>query len=114
MSSRQKMTFCTFPGVCRPSNLITPFLLSIPCSRLDDVQAADAIDEVDETPIVDRDVVGGCALLPVRGRGQEMADFPGGEWVRDADQPHALREPRKGNHGPVQPLRRLMTTSHGR
>src|ERR1700730_6008352 len=51
---------------------------------------------------------------PSGGVRKEVADLFRGEWIGDADQPQALRKPRKRNDRPVETLRGLMTAAHGR
>src|SRR5262249_60739450 len=72
------------------------------------------IHEVDQPAIVDRDVIGGRALLAVCRRRQKMANLPRSERVRDVDEAQPLRKPRKRNHGAVETLRWLVATAHRR
>src|SRR5260370_19214405 len=80
--------------------------------RFDDVDAANAIHEEDQPAIVDRDVIGGRALLAVCWMRQKMANLPRNERGRDVDEAQPLRRPRKRNHGAVETLRWLVATAH--
>src|SRR5260370_12800836 len=82
--------------------------------RFDDVDAANAIHEEDQPAIVDRDVIGGRALLAVCWMRQKMANLPRNERVRDVNEAQPLRKPRERDHGAVETLRWLVTTAHRR
>src|SRR5215813_12677604 len=82
--------------------------------RFDDVDPANAIHKVDQPAIVDRDVIGGRALLAVRRRRQKMANLPRNERVRDVNEAQPLRKPRERDHGAMETLRWLVATAHRR
>src|SRR2546430_16388782 len=82
--------------------------------RCNDVDPANAIHEVDQPAIVDRDVIGGRALLAVCWMRQKMANLPRNERVRDVNEAQPLRKPRERDHGAVETLRWLVTTAHRR
>src|SRR5215469_7335744 len=124
------MTFCTFPDVCRPSNLITSRPPNSPvrsaghhvsrratsseCRGFNDVDAADAVDEIDQSALVDGRVVGGHAIAAAGRIRQKMSDLPGRERIGDVNEAQALREPGKRDHCAAQTLRWLMTPAHRR
>src|SRR5215831_5706564 len=87
---------------------------SVKSLRFDDVDPANAIHEVDQPAIVDRDVIGGRALFAVCRIRQEMANLPRNERVRDVDETQPLRKPRERDHGAVETLRWLVATAHRR
>src|SRR5438034_1599598 len=105
------MTFCTFPDVCRPSNLITSVSSSSECRGFDDVDAAHPIDEIDQSAIVDRDVVGRGTRLAIGGIGQEVTDLARREWIGDIDEPQPLGEPRERDDVAAQAFRGLMASA---
>src|SRR5260370_21570419 len=80
--------------------------------RFDDVDPANAIHEVDQPAIVDRDVIGGRALLAVCWMRQKMANLPRNERVRDVNEAQPLRKPRERDHGAVETPRWLVATAH--
>src|ERR1700704_4639286 len=84
------------------------------CSGLDDVDAADAVDEVDQSARIDGHVVGGRAIRPGGGLRQIVTDFFRLERVDEIDEPKALREPGEGNDRAVKALRRLVAAGHRR
>src|SRR5262249_61839222 len=89
-------------------------ILSVKSLRFDDVDPANAIHEVDQPAIVDRDVIGGRALLAVCRIRQKMANLPRNERVCDVDEAQPLRKPRERDHGAVETLRWLVATAHRR
>src|SRR4029078_7447341 len=78
----------------------------------DDVDAAHAVDEVDEIAAVHGDVVRRGAVGAGRGVRKIVCDLTRGEWVGDVEQAQALREPRERNDGAGEALGRLVTTGH--
>src|SRR5260370_41847436 len=82
--------------------------------RFDDVDAANAIHEEDQPAIVDRDVIGGRALLAVCWMRQKMANLPRNERVRDLNAAQPLPKPRERDHGPGETVRWLVTIAHRR
>src|SRR5262249_61186584 len=84
------------------------------CRSFNDVDAADAVNKVDQSAIVDGHVVGGHAVCAVSRIRQKMSDLPGHERIRDVDKTQALRKPGKRDHCAAQTLRCLMAPAHRR
>src|SRR5262249_61348365 len=81
---------------------------------LDDVDAAHAVDEIDQSAVVDGDVVRGQARPGLGWVGQVMPDLARSEGIGDVDEAQTLREPGERDHGAAEALRRLMTAAHRR
>src|SRR5262249_52505101 len=86
----------------------------VQCRGFDDVDAANAVDEVDQAAIVDGHVVGRRALLAGSRIGQEMADLPGSERIGDVDEAEPLGEPGERDDGAAEAFRRLVAPAHRR
>jgi hypothetical protein len=87
---------------------------SAECAGFNDVDASNPIDEVDQSAIVGRDIVGRGAILAVGWIWQKMVELAGSEGIRDVDETQSLGEPCERSHGAVEPFRWLMAAAHRR
>src|ERR1700674_900340 len=104
-------------GFRLPMVMILSFTEGLPSFYLeyrsfDDVDAALAVDQVAQTPIVGRDVVGGGEREPLRRVCFVVRHLARGERIGDVENPQSFREPREWDDGALEALGGLMTAHH--